>query len=180
MIGREGALVLLLGAFSLSKWTAQGKRHEFIRHFRTTKSGGDFFSSFFFLLVKKNPRWKISPSSVLAQWLSSTSVITHHVCPLRAGRGSPELSLASRCLAPLRSRFGVAGAEAGGCRDGHQHTAPLQGTQQLGGQPWLGQAAPAAHICTRGSASGAAQTQAQPRNITANSSLQPTNFIFFP
>lgn len=46
-IGREGALVLLLGAFSLPKWTAQGKRHEFIKRFGTTKSGGDFFFYFF-------------------------------------------------------------------------------------------------------------------------------------
>lgn len=71
MIGREGALVLLLGAFSLSKWTAQGKRHEFIKHFGTTKSGGVFF---FFPPGIKSLRWKISPSSVLALWLSRHSL----------------------------------------------------------------------------------------------------------
>lgn len=89
MIGREGALVLLLGAFTLSKLTAQGKRHEFIKHFGTTKSGGDFsffFFIFFFSPGIKSLRWKISPSSVLAPWGClaftgvCTSVITHHVC----------------------------------------------------------------------------------------------------
>jgi len=49
MIGREGALVLLLGTFSLPKWTAQGKRQEFTKHFGTTKPKGEFF--FFSLLV---------------------------------------------------------------------------------------------------------------------------------
>lgn len=84
MIGREGALVLLLGAFSLSKWTAQGKRHEFIKHFGTTKSGGDFFLFFFFLaLDEKYHLVQFWHCSCLVFAGVCTSVITHHICPGR-------------------------------------------------------------------------------------------------
>lgn len=176
-IGREGALVLLLGAFSLPKWTARGKRHESIKHFDTTKSGGDIFFFVFHHSIK-NIRWKISLSSVLALQLSSICwdlYLKRYPPCLPMLRARVLLSLASPCLLPMKTRFA----------DGRPHVAscPPARVQAHGSwvvSPGWDREFPVLASAPKATALWAVWTQAQLRDITGNSSLQCTNFIFFP
>lgn len=128
------------------KLSTQGKRHEFIKHFGTTKTWEDLFFFFFSLDEKLH----LASLSFWAVWcLLCTLSITHHVYP-ESWEEKP-ITLCQSVL--LKIRFAISNVN-NGVTNTATHTWPpvcwvartgvaaQKHGQQMGGQPWVGQGVP--------------------------------------